>query len=452
MAVSIRRRLSTYEAVELTRLAKESQNFINNVKPNPSQYPPTVKFNDQLSKLVDSISPQIEDIKVIRTDDDNENSISSLLNTKKTTLTCDLASYEQLQDSVDVYLRRKNPFATLYIETIVSPLAKLLKDTANTIDSNEIEGLVNQLKTRQKELNQDLIKTKDSITQVEQSFHTRSEREFSRLTNNVKKLESEVLQKLENVSSDTQIKLQEIANIQRLDLAEQTAKQIDDALEIKRKSVFDHLEHDSNRLLSLVQKEVSSLSTRVNQEVNEFCLLNEALRKTLKFISSDALADASIAQATIEKESADKLRIFGVSWLLLSIFLFLTTFDYEALVDKNGVPQYTLILLRSFFLIVGSAPAFYLLRESARHRTDERRYRQKGIQLATIDGYLAEFEGADRNNVKKELTKHYFHGGDHFVDSSSVDSVQGIYEKILDRLLSSEKNKTTQESQKDNPA
>lgn len=456
MAIIFTHVLTRDEANDLIALAQESQFFVRSKDSDLADYPPTVVLNEMLQTLVKSIELHSFSGVSGESFDSNlvANDISKYSFREDAKAICDLKAYRNLYELTQTYLKRSAKAAKEYKDTIVTRLAELLEDTesSNATTSQKIDGLLTQLRTRQTELNQEVKKTTDTINQLEQSVTTRTEREFSRLTNNVKKLESEVLQKLESLSSDTLIQLQEIANSQRLDLAEQTAKQIDDALETKRKSVFDHLEHDSNRLLSLVQKEVSSLSTRVNQEVNEFCLLNEALRKTLKFISSDALADASIAQATIEKESADKLRIFGVSWLLLSIFLFLTTFDYEALVDKDGVPQYTLILLRSFFLIVGSAPAFYLLRESARHRTDERRYRQKGIQLATIDGYLAEFEGADRNNVKKELTKHYFHGGDHFVDSSSIDSVQGIYEKILDRVLSSEKNKTTQESQKDTPA
>ncbi|HIF9111473.1 TPA: hypothetical protein ACX6O7_000200 [Photobacterium damselae] len=184
---------------------------------------------------------------------------------------------------------------------------------------------------------------------------------------------------------------------------------------------------------------MDSLSERVSEQVNEFCILNDTLRKTLSYVSSDILADSSLKQAEQEKKTADNLRSLGIIWLMFSIILFILTFDYDKLIDSQGTPQYTLIILRSFFLVIGITPGFYLLRESARHRTDERRYRQKGIQLATIDGYFSEFESDERNRAKKELSKNYFHAMDFFVDSSAVDNTQTKYDKIFDKVISSQK-------------
>ncbi|EKO3910257.1 hypothetical protein GTU35_003338 [Vibrio fluvialis] len=448
-----KRFLSLLHANQLIELNGIAVELLNSSSPEVSNYPPTEKFQELFNRLVKEFEWQLFSPTDVRYAEDNS-SIST-----EGAVSCDASIYDALVYEATDYSTRKATITTDYLKKITNPFLNLHNihiGPTPSPDTNKLKGLIEQLKSRQNELNNESRKAASAIEQHTHVHLNKLEREFKKsvsdLTNSAKTLESDAVQKIQTLSSETQIQFQELVNTQKIQLSELTTKHIDEAIDEKRQLVFEQLEKNSNKLLGKVVVEVDSLSTRVSEEINEFCRLNEALRKTLKYISSDALADASIAQATIEKESADKLRIFGVSWLLLSIFLFLTTFDYEALVDKDGVPQYTLILLRSFFLIVGSAPAFYLLRESARHRTDERRYRQKGIQLATIDGYLAEFEGADRNNVKKELTKHYFHGGDHFVDSSSVDSVQGIYEKVLDRILSSEKNKTTQESQKDTPA
>lgn len=434
MAIRNTATISKYQADFLKSLANKSLNLFDNGHANDPLF---AQFHTLLMSVANSVEVR---------------NFSSVIGNKVYEASCDAELFTALRDKATKHSIPTITPPKVYEESVILPFLGMLKSEddrdINKQSTNHLQGLIDQLSSRQRELNIESKNATESMEKRAQSYLSRLEMEHNRTLSSVKNnfnvLSSEAEQKLRTLSSDTQIQLQELANTQRNELSELTAKHIDEAINEKRQVVFEQLERRSNILLSKVTEEVDGLSAKVAGEVNEFFRLNEALRKTLKYISSDALADASIAQAAIEKESADKLRIYGVSWLLLSIFLFLTTFDYQALVDKAGVPQYTLILLRSFFLIVGSAPAFYLLRESARHRTDERRYRQKGIQLATIDGYLAEFEETDRNSVKKELTKHYFHGGDHFVDASSVDSIQATYDKILDRVLGSGQAKKEQ--------
>ncbi len=310
---------------------------------------------------------------------------------------------------------------------------------------DRVTGLINQLVTRQDEINVQAKQAVDELKERTNSATANLERHLLRQSNQLKinanEIQSEVLSQIETAASDAKIHIKDESSKLWRELTEDINVTINSALDKKQKEIHDRTERKSNLLLEKVQSDVSSLSDKVNEQVEDFCVLNEALRKTLSFVASDALSDTSIKQAEQEKKTADTLRGWGVAWLVVSIGLFLITFDYDKLIDGNNVPQYTLILLRSFFLIVGITPGFYLLRESARHRTDERRYRQKGIQLATIDGYFAEFDDSERNSVKKDLSKHYFHGAEHFVDSSSVDNVQSKYDKVFDKVLSSKKYK-----------
>ncbi|ENP7459040.1 hypothetical protein ACEC37_002787 [Vibrio fluvialis] len=441
----MRQELDGNQAYWLIKLTHTSSSIVNKGEIKDKHY-----FD--ISETLLNLSRTISWMDNIELDDIEKLSIHDR---QKLSAICQKEDYSLLLKQLSVIMSRGIMTSGEYAEKVITPLMELFTTSIDNIDHKpEVSGLLEQLRLRQNELNKALKEATSSISNHADSNINKLEREFKRstseITNNINKLESEALQKIESLVSKTQIQLSEIESRQRNELEKQTVKHINEAIDYKRIHVFEKLEDDCDKLLKNIHLDINSLSVQVAEEIDKFCVLNDALRKTLSFISSDALADASIEQAKIEKKSADNLRIIGVSWLIFAIFLFLTTFDYDALVDKNGVPQYTLILLRSFFLIVGSAPAFYILRESARHRTDERRYRQKGIQLATIDGYLSEFDDTDRNTVKKELTKHYFHGGDHFVDSSSIDSVQGIYEKILDRILSSDRSKETA-SQKSRP-
>ncbi|BDR17590.1 hypothetical protein R8N45_08335 [Vibrio sp. 1403] len=313
------------------------------------------------------------------------------------------------------------------------------------ISKIELHGLIRQLRSRQDILSREVSKFHDALNEISLSASANLKRQSTKqkneLTNTAKDIESRVLSEIESTTSSSKIGIQKLSTKLKRELEEEIIEYVDQSLVEKEQEINERLDKKVESTLEKVNIKVSTLSERVNEQINDFCLLNESLRKTLSFVASDALSDSSIKQAEQEKATADSLRLWGVLWLIASIGLFLLTFDYDKLLDDNHIPQYTLILLRSFFLIVGITPGFYLLRESARHRTDERRYRQKGIQLATIDGYFAEFEGCDRNEAKKQLSKHYFHGADHFVDASSVDNVQSRYDKIFDQIVSSKKAK-----------
>lgn len=334
------------------------------------------------------------------------------------------------------------------LHTLIERLEdEVLADSGKTIrTTNVLHGLVEQLKKNQQET---LSKLKDSdheLTTATQSALSQIKRQYSKsindLDNRSKELFSAYLNDLESKTVDSASRLKETSTHLRYELTEEIEERINNGIETSLDNAIVQINNRAEEVVEDINGTVEGLKNKVEDQVNDFVRLNNSLRKTLNFVASDALADSSIKQAEEERKTADRLRFVGVLWLLLGIVLFLQTFDYNALIDKAGTPQYTLILLRSFFLIVGITPGFYLLRESARHRTDERRYRQKGIQLATIDGYFSEFESEQRNSVKKDLSKHYFHGDDHFVDSSSVDKIESSYSKVFDTVLKAANKKT----------
>jgi|GEM_PF-3341596 len=336
------------------------------------------------------------------------------------------------------------------LRTELQHLSDILQNTAvgEPLDSNVLSGQINQLSIRQSELNK-LVKTsverinndtEKSISNISR-FYDKKILQLQELEANISSSTSnDISKQLSSALRDIEKTSNNQINTIKLDIRTEATKAIDSAIE----NTISSLDKYRDETIDDVKSQVDSLSSNVSQQINEFVELNQALRKTLNYIATDALADTSIKQANSEKSTADLLRGVGILWLLSAIIYFITHFNYSDLVNQEGAPQYTLILLRTFIIVFCSAPGFYILRESARHRTDERRYRQKGIQLATIDGYFAEFEGQDKNEIKKDLSKHYFHGDDHFVDASSVDRVQSSYDKVFDSVL----NKASRKNQK----
>ncbi|PMJ92836.1 hypothetical protein [Vibrio sp. 10N.261.55.A7] len=362
-----------------------------------------------------------------------------------------ISEVEQLIDQNAAFIELENDLLEMFGQSLKSfrELISLFYDFYDrNVNSkkNRTSGLLKQLEVRQKEVTDKSKTILDNLESNAEKLRVEAKRSQRKLlddlSNEVANKLSESNTEFKKMSSELTRSLNRHSNQLQQEITDKSLSRLDQEVGSAVISATTHIEKKETEVLKNIRSEVEGLSNKVSEHINEFVVLNDALRNTLNFVSSDALADSSLAHAKEEKKTADDLRSYGVVWLFISILLFLGTFDYDKLVDAEGIPQYTLILLRSFFLIVGITPAFYLLRESARHRTDERRYRQKGIQLATIDGYFAEFDKNERNISKKELSKHYFHGADHFVDSTSVDNVQNSYSKVFDTVLKQANSKS----------
>ncbi|PSU80911.1 hypothetical protein CTM93_16515 [Photobacterium phosphoreum] len=59
-----------------------------------------------------------------------------------------------------------------------------------------------------------------------------------------------------------------------------------------------------------------------------------------------------------------------------------------------------MLIFRWLVLLLLTIPGVYILKESSRHRSDERKYRKLGVQLATIDAYLSIFDDKEKIEIK----------------------------------------------------
>lgn len=296
---------------------------------------------------------------------------------------------------------------------------------------NKIQGQIDQLSKRQSEVNKEAKIKLSLITSEADEQLSKIKREATRGINT---LTTQLDDHIASLSSQFESEKSRTFR----ELKEETTRHNDASLE----SAIELFHDQTSSKADAIKKQVDELSERVTKEVNEFVDLNTELRKSLAYIASDKLADSSKKQADQERTTANWLRIFGIAWLLATIWYFIGKgFNVSDYLDPEGNPMYTMLIMRGFFVAFCSAPGFYMLRESARHRTDERRYNQKSIQLASIDGYFAEHAKDERTKAKNDLAKHYFNGDDHFVDASSVDKTQSSYDRVFDAVLKNKKAK-----------
>lgn len=297
--------------------------------------------------------------------------------------------------------------------------------------NDRLQGQIAQLEKRQSEVNRE---AKNKLSQISSDGEEQLNKIRRETTKGINSLVTQLDDHLATLSSHNETEKSQILR----EIREEITSYSKSLLEA---SVAQFHEQTSSQAQD-VETQVNELSERVQKEVDEFVGLNAELRKSLAYIASDKLADSSKKQADQERSTANWLRIYGIAWLLATIWYFIGKgFNVSDYLDPEGNPMYTMLIMRGFFVAFCSAPGFYMLRESARHRTDERRYNQKSIQLASIDGYFAEHAKDERTKAKNDLAKHYFNGDDHFVDASSVDKTQSSYDRVFDAVLKNKKAK-----------
>ncbi|HHF3140812.1 TPA: hypothetical protein ACPJ1R_002056 [Vibrio alginolyticus] len=193
----------------------------------------------------------------------------------------------------------------------------------------------------------------------------------------------------------------------------------------------------NNKIESLIQEK----NAQIREEAAAFESLNRELSEQLGIIGSQTQANRNIAQANKEKSVADTLRNIGTFWLA-ALSLYAAVF-FEKMLSSMTLESFDFSLLLARWLIVFllTLPGIYLLRESSRHRADERKYRQLGVQLATINSYLEGFSEESKLKIKQDLTSNFFSSTEAKIDDSSVPDLMKSFEKSLDAVIQIAKRK-----------
>ncbi|WP_395199867.1 hypothetical protein [Vibrio cidicii] len=92
----------------------------------------------------------------------------------------------------------------------------------------------------------------------------------------------------------------------------------------------------------------------------------------------------------------------------------------------------------------------YLLKESAAQRSKENLYRQRGTQILTIRGYLADLKDEQRSEVKHKLAENFFSFHNGKADTSNVpDFIKNINKaiKLAHAIKTPQIKKSEKESQ-----
>lgn len=337
-----------------------------------------------------------------------------------------------------LYSEIKNKLEKQYIDQQFK-IREMLDKSISNFDSN-LENAKSYIHSTASDLNltqQDsLSNSQRTISDLIKSAKKESDEAIKKVSNIFEQLESESsnriqvrIQKAENIVANLTTKVDK-ANQELTELIQDHKKNLTQFSQDNRSSLIDTIndtasnnltkiqEAQSHALTSLTEqmnREIKSINDRINVEVNKFESKRTDMDNLLEKVGLARDAEVTITQANKEEATADKLRNSGFRLLYASILLLVLFFsEYVGLNFWSDVSKSLSDLtidafaIRFMTVILVSSPAIYLLKESAYHRNKENLYRQRGTQLLTIRGYLADLPQEQRADVKHKLAENFF--------------------------------------------
>jgi hypothetical protein len=299
---------------------------------------------------------------------------------------------------------------------------------SNTYWNDFISGKLKQLEKRQQSV---LISIENSEEKYNKAAAER-ELKFNKINNSrlqeaidsISSTQMNALKKITEKESEL-IKSTEVS-LQKIDLLSQnTLSAFIHDTKSKSDTFKAEIEEIKNDFIQEMHREIL-------QEIRIFAYARRRLNQLLDAAGNDVLAKDNLKQAETERKSANILRILGFIFLLFSVGYIAV--EIGKLVSGSVPVTLELVLIRLIVTLVLMVPSVYLLKESARHRADERNFRKKGIHLATIDSYLANFDDASKVDMKKQLTANFFDNKDTVVDYSTITDMHSSLTKFFDTL------------------
>lgn len=152
------------------------------------------------------------------------------------------------------------------------------------------------------------------------------------------------------------------------------------------------------------------LSTKAGAILTSLDKLHQDAEDVFGVVQNTVQAGAHMQYANEERKGANRYRRWAI---LLMLFAAVIVIGPELkLVFSEGVTQSTIwdsMLKRLPISLIIFAPAFYLARESTRHRQNEVDNRRQELILRTIDPYLALLDDPEkRDNLKSVVAQNIF--------------------------------------------
>lgn len=169
------------------------------------------------------------------------------------------------------------------------------------------------------------------------------------------------------------------------------------------------VEDESSKLESKLDEEFKKLATKAAVTLEVLNTFKEQAESVYDVTINTMQAGAYSSYANEERGIANKLRYFAIGLMLVGVSILVGP---ELLKISREAAEYTFdwkaILGRIPISAILFVPAFYIARESGKHRATEVVNRRRELILSTIGPYLALLPPAKAQEVKAEIAKEIF--------------------------------------------
>lgn len=268
----------------------------------------------------------------------------------------------------------------------------LVNDTINSIAKADllIEELTSVLKPKSQTA---ILLTNEEIVLITEA------------TSRAKRIVENLTVHLTTETSQTEdAKLRE--TIDQLDAIQEARTQIEN-----RKSKEAALVKKINELSDIVSNLEEKAKSKM-EIIDEFYSKTKAdldtkligINEQLGTLTAATMAKDYAEFADIEKAIADEYRKYSL-WAMFGVAAVVAFTIWQS---AKGEFTITESLIRLSFILIISAPAIYLSRESAKHRNQENQHRQTNLDLRAITPYIASLSKTEQSQLKTQIALRLF--------------------------------------------
>lgn len=182
-------------------------------------------------------------------------------------------------------------------------------------------------------------------------------------------------------------------------------------------------DNESEKLAIKADSEFEKLATKAGTTLEVLGKFHDDAAKVFGVVVNTLQAGAYSSYANEEKRTANYLRRSAISLMILGVAVLvvpeITKFIKEA---ENYALDWHVTLGRIPFSVILFVPAFYLARESNKHRNTEVMNRRRELILSTIDPYLALLDNDKAQQIKLDIAKGIFSEGALPADSQADEA------------------------------
>lgn len=189
------------------------------------------------------------------------------------------------------------------------------------------------------------------------------------------------------------------------------------------------------RLGTKADTEFEKLATKAGTTLEVLGKYQDDAAKVLGVTVNTLQAGAYFSYANEEKKTANLLRWSAITLMILGVAILVVPEITKFIADSKGyILDWQLSLGRIPFSIILFIPAFYLARESNKHRNTEVLNRRRELILSTIDPYLVLLPEEKAQQIKMDIAKGIFSEGVTATPDSSTGDAGNLIAQITNLI------------------